>query len=105
MTLKCALAGLPNGGGKVVVMDHPDLKREAAFAELGKRGLTFDAWVYHPQIPEVTALARAFPDQPIVFDHFGGVLRLVRGSCDHKGNAIADTTNPVRNQDRMYRCR
>ena len=44
------------------------------FAELGKRGLTFDAWMYHPQIGEVTALARAFPEQPIVLDHFGGPL-------------------------------
>ena len=44
------------------------------FAELGKRGLTFDAWLYHPQIPELTDLAKSFPDQPIVFDHFGGPL-------------------------------
>ena len=44
------------------------------FKELGKRGMTFDAWLYHAQIPEVTALARAFPDQIIVFDHFGGPL-------------------------------
>ena len=44
------------------------------FAELGKRRMTFDAWLYHPQIPELTALARAFPEQPIVFDHFGGPL-------------------------------
>ena len=44
------------------------------FKELGKRGMTFDAWLYHPQIPELTELARAFPDQPIVFDHFGGPL-------------------------------
>ncbi|MYE14443.1 MAG: amidohydrolase family protein [Gammaproteobacteria bacterium] len=46
----------------------------AGFAELGKRGLTFDAWMYHHQIRELTALARAFPDQPIVLDHFGGPL-------------------------------
>ena len=46
----------------------------AGFAELGKRGMTFDGWLYHPQIPELTDLARAFPDQPIVFDHFGGPL-------------------------------
>ncbi|MGR8920280.1 MAG: amidohydrolase family protein [Gammaproteobacteria bacterium] len=46
----------------------------AGFAELGRRGLCFDAWLYHPQIPELTALARAFPEQPIVLDHFGGPL-------------------------------
>ena len=31
------------------------------FAELGKRELSFDAWLYHTQIPELTDLARAFP--------------------------------------------
>lgn len=46
----------------------------AGMKELGRRGLTFDAWLYHPQIPELTALAKAFPDQPIIFDHFGGPL-------------------------------
>ena len=46
----------------------------AGFAELAARGLTFDAWCYHPQIPDVTALARAFPDRTIVLDHFGGPL-------------------------------
>jgi len=44
------------------------------FAELEKRGLSFDAWLYHPQIPELTDLARAFPGTTIVFDHFGGPL-------------------------------
>ncbi len=44
------------------------------FAELGKRGLSFDAWMYHRQIPELTELARAFPDTTIIFDHFGGPL-------------------------------
>lgn len=46
------------------------------FAELGKRGLSFDAWMYHPQIAELTDLARAFPDTTIIFDHFGGPLGL-----------------------------
>jgi L-fuconolactonase len=44
------------------------------FAKLAPLGLSFDAWLYHPQIPEVTALARAFPETPIVLDHFGGPL-------------------------------
>ena len=46
----------------------------AGFAELGPRRLTFEAWCYHPQIPDVTALARAFPDTTIVLDHFGTPL-------------------------------
>ena len=44
----------------------------AGFALLAPRGLTFEAWCYHRQIPDVTALARAFPDTTIVLDHFGG---------------------------------
>jgi predicted TIM-barrel fold metal-dependent hydrolase len=44
------------------------------FAELGRRGLRFDGWLYHPQIPELTSLARAFPDTMIVLDHLGGPL-------------------------------
>jgi len=44
------------------------------YAELGRRGLSFDAWLYHRQIPELIDLARAFPDTLIVFDHFGGPL-------------------------------
>jgi leucine dehydrogenase len=36
MSEKCVLAGLPTGGGKCVVMDHPGLDRPAAFAALGR---------------------------------------------------------------------
>lgn len=44
------------------------------FAELGALGLVFDAWQYHPQLGDVTALARAFPGTTIVLDHCGGPL-------------------------------
>jgi len=44
------------------------------FAELGRMGLSFDAWFYHHQIPQLTDLARAFPDTTIILDHFGGPL-------------------------------
>ena len=53
------------------------------FAELGPRGMTFEAWCYHTQIPEVTDLARAFPDTTIILDHFGGPL----GTGPYQGNA------------------
>jgi predicted TIM-barrel fold metal-dependent hydrolase len=51
-----------------------DGKFREGFAELGRRGLSFDAWLYHPQIPELTDLARAFPETTIIFNHFGGPL-------------------------------
>ena len=46
----------------------------AGLRELAKRNLTFEAWQYHPQLPEVTALARAVPEAGIVLDHVGGPL-------------------------------
>ncbi|HXN44841.1 MAG TPA: amidohydrolase family protein, partial [Xanthobacteraceae bacterium] len=39
------------------------------FALLAPLGLSFDAWLYHPQIDELAALAQKFPDTPIVLDH------------------------------------
>ena len=51
-------------------------KFREGFAVLGKLGLTFDAWLYHPQIPDLISLARAFPQQKIVLDHVGGPLGL-----------------------------
>src|SRR5437588_647775 len=42
------------------------------FACLAPLGLSFDAWLFHPQISELTDLARAFPDTRIVLDHCGG---------------------------------
>lgn len=46
----------------------------AGFRHLAPRGLTFEAWCYHRQIPDVTALARAFPATTIILNHFGGPL-------------------------------
>ena len=44
------------------------------FARLAPHGLSFDAWLYHHQIPELTALARDNAETAIIFDHFGGPL-------------------------------
>ena len=41
---------------------------------LSAHNLSFEAWLYHPQIPELTELARACPEVTIVCDHFGGPL-------------------------------
>src|SRR3989442_1377514 len=47
----------------------------AGFAHLAPRKLTFEAWLYYHQIPDVTSLARAFPGTTIILNHFGGPLR------------------------------
>jgi predicted TIM-barrel fold metal-dependent hydrolase len=46
----------------------------AGFSCLNELGLSFDAWLYHTQIPELTDLARAFPEVTIILDHVGGPL-------------------------------
>jgi L-fuconolactonase len=43
----------------------------SGFARLARYRLSFDALVYHTQIPELTDLARTFPDTIIVLDHIG----------------------------------
>src|ERR1700704_414034 len=48
------------------------------FACLAPLGLSFDAWLFHPQIGELTDLARAFPDTRIVLDHCGGPIGIGR---------------------------
>jgi predicted TIM-barrel fold metal-dependent hydrolase len=56
----------------------PGLMADPAFREgfacLEPLGITFDAWLYHPQIDELATLAGAFPDTRIVLDHVGGPL-------------------------------
>jgi L-fuconolactonase len=47
--------------------------REGA-KELIKRGLTFDSFFFHPQLPDLISFARALPDLPIVLDHLGAPL-------------------------------
>ena len=37
-------------------------------------GLSLDAWAFHPQLPDVVDLARAFPDARIVMGHVGAPL-------------------------------
>ena len=56
----------------------PGLLADESFREglapLTSLGLSYDAWLYHPQIDELTELARAFPATQIVLNHVGGPL-------------------------------
>jgi len=51
-----------------------DPKFREGFAYLHKYNLSFDAWLYHPQLMDLVDLARAFPDTPIILNHIGGPL-------------------------------
>src|SRR5689334_18390068 len=55
-----------------------DSKLREGFAQLAPLGLSFDAWVYHPQLGDVVDLARAFPQTPICLNHVGGAIGLGR---------------------------
>jgi predicted TIM-barrel fold metal-dependent hydrolase len=44
------------------------------FSRLAPLGLSFDAWLYHPQLDELTELAHAYPDTQIVLNHIGAPL-------------------------------
>ncbi len=46
----------------------------SGIAALGRAELIFEAWLYHPQIPELVSLAQAHPGVSIVVDHLGGPL-------------------------------
>jgi L-fuconolactonase len=46
----------------------------AGAAELGNRGLVYEAWCFHTQLRELIDLARALPDLDIVLDHLGGPI-------------------------------
>ena len=48
------------------------------FACLAPLGLSFDAWLFHPQLSEFIDLARAFPETRMVLDHCGGPVGLGR---------------------------
>jgi L-fuconolactonase len=57
---------------------HPAMLAETQFRDgfqfLARYGVAFDAWVYHPQLAEVGALAAAFPGTTIVLNHFGSPI-------------------------------
>ena len=81
--------------GRYIVPRHlmADSQFRSGFAELGKRKLTFDAMVYHPQLPELADLARAFPDVTIIVNHIGGLVAHTRTyvtPVSKRDDAIAD---------------
>ena len=43
---------------------------------LARMGLSLEAWLYFPQLPELADFARAVPDLTIILNHIGGLLRV-----------------------------
>ena len=64
--------------GRVPPGLYRDTKFREGFAVPHKLGLSFDAWLLEPQLPDLIDLARAFPETTIVLDHVGTPLGVGR---------------------------
>ena len=54
------------------MMGTPEFR--AGVRKLAGMGFSFDAWLFHPQLPELAELARAVPEVTIILNHLGGPL-------------------------------
>ena len=62
---------LPADAPRHILLDA-DFRR--GYAHLRTYGLSFEGWVYHTHIADLTDLAQAFPDTTIIFNHLGGPM-------------------------------
>lgn len=65
---------IPNSGSNPVQHLYRQDDFREGFAQLAPLGLSFESWLYHTQLPDLTELASAFPDTTIVVNHLGGPL-------------------------------
>jgi predicted TIM-barrel fold metal-dependent hydrolase len=68
-TLVNPLSAVPRG----LLLDRD---YRAGVAQLAPLGLSYDAWLFFPQLPELFDLAKTYPDTPIIINHCGGVVRI-----------------------------
>ena len=66
----------PSTGTTAGAMRAPGWR--TGFAQLAQSGLTYDAWLYHPQLADLADLAASFPDTQVVLDHLGVPLGVGR---------------------------
>lgn len=53
------------------------------FRHLSRIGLSFDAWLFHPQLPDLFSLASRYPETTVILDHVGGVVGVDRYRAHH----------------------
>jgi len=68
------------GATEYGIMMRPEFR--AGFAELARRAMSFDAWLFQSQLPELIDLLKQFPEAPVVLDHVGGPVGLGRFAAD-----------------------
>jgi L-fuconolactonase len=67
------------------LLADPQFRR--GFAALTRAGLSFDAWLYFPQLPDLCELADTFSESPIILNHLGGPI--VMGPYADRGEVLA----------------
>jgi predicted TIM-barrel fold metal-dependent hydrolase len=68
------ILGAGVGAGHVLL----DATFRSGFKCLHRFGLSFDAWLFEPQLPELIDLARAFPETQIILNHVGAPVGVGR---------------------------
>ena len=63
------------------ILRDPAFRR--GFAQIAPLGLTYDTWLFQPQIDELTELAQAFPSTQVILDHCGGPAGIARFADNH----------------------
>ena len=69
----------PEIGGTSAYRTAGQLAREdfrAGARVLASMGMSFEGWMYFPQLPELADFAKAVPDLTIILNHIGGLLRV-----------------------------
>ena len=69
------------------ILAHPSFR--VGFRHLAPRGLSFDAAVFHNQLPDIAALADAFPSTTIVLNHLGMAMAMGLDQADKAEVRIA----------------
>ena len=64
------ISGEPASAPHLLLED--DFRR--GFAQLRRYSLSFEAWTYHSNLPDVADLAAAFPETTIILNHLGGPI-------------------------------
>lgn len=60
--------------GPRAIMRNPAFQR--GFAQLAPLGLSFDAWLFYHQLPDLEMLLERSPGTGVILDHCGGILGL-----------------------------
>ena len=68
---RSVLPNLPADAPQHILLDS-DFRK--GYAHLRTYGLSFEGWLYHTHIADLTDLAKTFPDTTIIFNHLGGPI-------------------------------